>query len=202
MFECIYQPDVNTTPTGHVTAVRGTSFSSPNYGRAEFRGNTKEDVNIESGYQGGILICGHSGTSLLGHVNQFGTPGVTTASFTSLKDGIRDLDATNFRSLNGYGTEVVGIGNNMILHFGTQVPNKKVELLKIDANNDITQVGIFTLSSGEPSVLDPVGGTTHNFVVFETDTSPYPKWLVRAGTSTDDKLMVSSFELLPDFSTY
>jgi hypothetical protein len=203
LFECIYQPDVNTTPTGHVTAARGTSLSSPNYGRAEFRGTTKEDVIIETGYQAGILICGHSGTTLLGHAEQFGTPGVTTASFTSLKDGVRDLDANNFRSQNGYGTEVVGIGNNMILHFGPQVPNNKVELLKIDANNDITQVGLFNMSSsGEPSVLDPVSNVTHNFVVFETDTSTYPKWLVRTGTSTNDKLVVQSFELLPDFSTY
>ena len=90
----------------------------------------------------------------------------------------------------------------MFLHFGVQVPGNKVELLKVDANNDITQAGLFTMGGATPSVLDPVSTTSHNFVVFETDTSPYPKWLVRAGTSTDDKLMVSSFELLPDFSTY
>ena len=200
--QCYYQPDVNTTPTGHVTSMRGTSFNTPDYGRVEFRGSNYTAVDHPQGYQGGLLMCGYGGTTLLGNVNAFGTPGVTTASFTSLADGVRDLHPMNFRSQSNYGTEVVGIGNNMFLHFGVQVPEKKVELLKVGANNDITQAGIFSLGGSTPSVLDPVSNSSHNFVVFETDTSPYPKWLVRAGASQDDKLTVHSYELLPDFSTY
>jgi hypothetical protein len=200
--QCYYQPDVNTTPTGHVTSMRATSFNSPNYGRMEFRGTVAEAVVREQGYQNGMLMCGHSGTTLLGNVTDFGTPGVTSASFTSLTDGTQDLIPSNFISSSGYGTEVVGIGNNMYLHFGPQVPEKKVELLKVDANNDIVPTALFTLGSSVPSVLDPVSNVTHNFVVFETDTSPYPKWLVRGGVSSNDQLSVQSFELLPDFSTY
>lgn len=202
LYDCIYQPDVNTTPTGHVSSARGTSYASPNYGRVEYRGNTATDVYATNGSSAGILMCGHNGTTLLGWNNFFGTPGVSNASFTSLKDGVRDLIPNNFMNQYGYGTEIVGIGNNMFLHFGPQVPEKKVELLKVDSNQDITQAARFNLSSGDPSVLDPTGGVSHNFVVFETDTSPYPKWLVRAGASETDLLTVNSFELAPDFSTY
>lgn len=202
MYQCIYQPDVNTTPTGHVNSARGTSFQSPNYGRVEYRGNSPTNVTAQNGSNAGILMCGHNGTTLLGWSTFFGTPGVSSASFSSLSDGVRDVNPNNFMSQNGYGTEIVGIGNNMFLHFGVQVPDKKVELLKIDSNQDISSVARFNLSTGDPSILDAAGGTTHNFVVFETDTSPYPKWLVRTQASGGDVLAVNSYELAPDFSTY
>lgn len=204
-FRAYWQPDVNTTPAGHVVSVQGTSLNgNGNYGRVEFRDTSTIDNVSESGnaYQMGFLMCGHGGTTLMvTGTDLFGTPGVNSPSFTSLKDGVRD-PGRYMQDGNFYYTEIVGIGNNKYLCFRSNIV-EGCDLIGIDSSQNFHHLQRFSLGSTNPSILDgPIGTSADWFVVFENDTDDYPKWLIQNNQTPGFSNSITVREITVDFDAY
>lgn len=201
----IYQPDINTTPSGEVTSINGTSFNSPNYGFITLRGNSKTNLQpMAAGASTGELFAGYNGISVhVVHDNHFGTLGNPSNNYTSLKDGNRDLGSHT--ATHSYTQDIVGIGNNRFLFFNTnENEGSTVDLVDFDSNNNPRHIQRFSYGGGaaDRSVLDKVADTRHYFVVFESNTDTYPKWIVEASTATGSTTVVKTFEITADISSY
>ena len=205
MFNHIYQPDVNDTPSGEVTSMTGTSFNNPSYGWNILRDNNHStQQNIPGGSQRGTVFCGYNATSVIQQSNNyFGTLGNGSNSWTTLKDGTRDLGSHT--DCNSYVQDIVGIGNNRFLFFNLSGfdKGKHVDLIDFDSSNNPRHIKRFKFgAAGEDSVLDGSDGYSNYFVVYENNNDTYPKWIVQGTTESSYASKVNVYEITADISSY
>jgi hypothetical protein len=202
----IYQPDIQTTPSGQVTCIAGTSFNTGDYGYHTLRGSSASAVhNIEAGYQSGTVWAGYNGATYQQMANTlYGSPGNSSGNtFVSYKDGTQDLGSHTMPS--SYVQDIVGIGNNRFLHFNMDgdLKGTHCDLITFNSSHNPQHIQRFSFgSSTAPSVLDPATGVTTYFVVFENNSDTYPKWLISATSSDAGTELVTSYEITADLSTY
>jgi hypothetical protein len=200
----IYQPDIQTTPSGQVTSIGGTSFNTGDYGQVTLRGSSSSTVNnVGNGYQAGTLWAGYNGTSYQQMANiLFGSLG-TNNSYTNFKDGTRDLGQHTQCSSNV--KDIVGIGNNRFLHFNldSSIKGRFCDMITFDSSHNPQHIQRFSLGDADAaSVLDQPAAYTNYFVVFENNSDTYPKWIIQASSSSAGTETVKSYQITADLSTY
>jgi len=204
LYNHIYQPDQPDVASGQVTSINGTSFNTSNYGLKVYRDSSASQFNnISSGYQKGTCFAGYNGVTVAVSNNNsfYGTLGANSNSFSSLADGERDLGSHS--ACSSYVQDIVGIGNNRFLFFNvSNFIGSKVDLVDFDSNNNPRHIQRFSLGSAEASVLDSSGSYCYFFVVFENNNDQYPKWIVKGTSNGTGTVLVTSYEITADLSSY
>lgn len=198
----VNQPDITSPQAGETVTATGMSFNNPNYGWAFVKQGTSSAATryLENGYQKGALYPGYNGTkTLLEQQQDYGTLDASN-NFTSLADGVRDLD---YQLTDPGAMSLHGIGNNKFLYTGTGSLSKGFDLFKLDSNNNPVHLQTFRTSSGGASILDnPASGYTSTFLVYENSSDANPKWLVSVTHAANLTIGVRTQEITADFTQY